>query len=136
MSKLKLMLLLPLAALCLPVGAAQDAQGAPSAQGQGMVVVRDAQTGQLRMPTAAEVRAMQPPPSAALTRQAPPAIVTGPGGRRSVRLGESHMVYSVVTRDSEGKLGDQCVQGVHAAEHAATQPAPATKHEEHRHESR
>lgn len=128
MSKLKMMLLLPLAALCMP-SSAQDATPA-----QGMVVVRDAQTGQLRTPTPAEMRALQPPPSAAIAAQAQPAIVTGPGGRRSVRLGERHMVYSVVNRDAEGKLGEQCVHGVHAAERAA-QPVP-TQHEEHRHDSR
>lgn len=136
MSSLKLMLFLPLAALCVPAFASQDT-GSPqdSAPAQGMVVVRDAQTGKLRTPTAAEIRAIQQQaPSGA--RVAPPqaTMVTGPGGRRSVRLGENHMVYSVVNRDSEGKLGEQCVHGAHAAERAATQPA--TKHEEHRHESR
>jgi hypothetical protein len=125
-----MMLLLPLAALCVPASA-QDAAPAP-----GMVVVRDAQTGQLRTPTPAEMRALQPAPSASMRAQAQPSMVTGPGGRRSVRLGERHMVYSVVKRDAEGKLGEQCVHGVHAAERAAqgaAEPAPA-KQEEHRHE--
>jgi len=134
MSRLKMMLLLPLAALCLPAGAQETAQ----AQGQGMVVVRDAQTGKLRTPTPAEMRALQPAPSVAAAAANQPAIVTGPGGRRSVRLGERHMVYSVVTRDGEGRLGDQCVHGSHAAGHAvhdSSKPA-TTKPEEHRHESR
>jgi len=135
MSSLKLMLFLPLAALCLPASAQDKPAGAP--QGQGMVVVRDAQTGELRAPTPAEIRALQPPPSASMTSQAQPAMITGPGGRRSVRLGERHMVYSVVNRDAEGKLGEQCVHGVHAAERAAKgERQPATQHEEHRHESR
>lgn len=138
MYSLKLMFFLPLAALSLTAGAAQDA--IPAAQGQGMVVVRDAQTGQLRTPTAAEIRALQPAASASMTAQSQPAMVTGPGGRRSVRLGERHMVYSVVKRDGEGKLGEQCVHGVHgvhAAERATSGAAePAAKHEEHRHESR
>lgn len=140
MSSLKPMFFLTLAALCLPA-AAQDNTAAAPAQGQGMVVVRDAQTGQLREPTPAEIRALQPAPSASITAPAQASIVTGPGGRRSVRLGERHMVYSVVKRDAEGKLGEQCVHGVHAAEraaHGAHQPAikQATPHEEHRHESR
>jgi hypothetical protein len=72
-------------------------------------------------------------------------MVSGPGGRRSVQLGQHHMVYSVVTRDADGKLAEQCVHGVHAAERALdrspkpgpTQPQPvAAKPEEHRHESR
>ena len=134
MSSLKLMLFLPLAALCLPAPAQEPATA------QGMVVVRDAQSGQLREPTAAEIRALQASPSGSAPRAsaaAAPTMVTGPGGRRSVRLGERNMVYSVVTRDANGKLGDdQCVPGAQAAERALAQPAPATKHEEHRHESR
>lgn len=130
--------LLPLAFLCLPAAAQQTTQEtAPRAGAEpGMVVVRDAQTGQLRTPTPAEMRALQPrTPSSALTASQP-RMVTGPGGRRSVQLGERHMVYSVVTRGADGKLADQCVHGVHAAESAIDQPAPASKPEEHRHESR
>ncbi|GAB3382573.1 post-PEP-CTERM-1 domain-containing protein [Massilia agri] len=136
--------LLPLAILCLPAAAQQATQeatpearqpaapqaGAPS----GMVVVRDAQTGQLRTPAPAEMRALQPrTPSTALA-PSQPKMVTGPGGRRSVQLGERHMVYSVVTRGADGKLSDQCVHGVHAAENAVDHPAPASKPEEHRHD--
>lgn len=135
----KLMLTLPLATLCLPAAAQQasppqDRSQQASSQ-QGMVVVRDAQTGQLRAATPAEARALQPrTPTLATPPQE--SMVTGPGGRRSVKLGERHLVYSVVTRDADGKLSDQCVHGVHAAEGALDQPATATKSEEHRHESR
>ncbi len=52
-------LALPLAALASPARAAQDAPKDAAAQ-QGMVVVRDAQTGELRAPTATELRALQP----------------------------------------------------------------------------
>lgn len=134
MPSLKLMLLLPLAALALPAAAGQ-ATPAASAE-QGMVVVRDADTGQLRAPTPLEARALQPRRSTAAAAAAPPKMVVGPGGRRSVRLGERHMVYSVVTRDSDGKLAGQCVHGTHAVDGALAKPAPATKPEEHRHESR
>jgi len=130
--------LLPLAVLCLPAAAQQATQETPpeAAPGQGMVVVRDAQTGQLRTPTPAEIRALQPRSSGAARTPAQPKMVTGPGGRRSVQLGERHMVYSVVTRGADGKLNDQCVHGVHAAENAIDHPVPAAKPEEHRHESR
>ena len=132
------MFLLPLAVLCLPAAAQQATQETPpdAAPGPGMVVVRDAQTGQLRTPTPAEIRALQPRSSGAARASAPPKMVTGPGGRRSVQLGERHMVYSVVTRGADGRLSDQCVHGVHAAENAIDQPAPAGKPEEHHHESR
>lgn len=131
-----LMLFLPLAALALPAAASQQ-DPAPASE-QGMVVVRDAETGKLRAPTPLEARALQPRPSASAAAAAatPPKIVVGPGGRRSVRLGERHMVYSVVTRDSDGKLAGQCVHGTHAVDGALAKPAPATKPEERRHESR
>jgi len=151
----RLMFLLPLAALCLPAAAqeAASSQAGPhtaplnaspkagtaqhdSAQASnalpGMLVVRDAQTGELRAPTPAEALALQPATSARATA-VQPAMVTGPGGRRSVRLGEQHMVYAVVTRGVDGKLSDQCVHGVHAAESAL---APSTSAGEHRHEHR
>ncbi|SFB91002.1 post-PEP-CTERM-1 domain-containing protein [Massilia yuzhufengensis] len=130
MSTMKLMLLLPLATLCVPALAQETAPA------QGMVVVRDVQTGQLRTPTPAEARALQPVPSAAAATLAQPSIVKGPGGRRSVRLDERHMVYSVTTRDAEGAHGAECIHGSHAAEKAVSKPVPATKQEEHRHESR
>ena len=92
-----------------------------------MVVVRDAQTGQLRAPTAAEARALAPAPSAsAAMRAAPPAVVTHPDGGRQVKLGERGLVYTVVTRGSDGKLDDRCVQGAAAAEKALHSPAPAS----------
>ncbi len=141
MPSLKLMLFLPLAALALPAAARQAPVLAPvpapaPAAEQGMVVVRDAETGKLRAPTPLEARALQPRMSAAAAAATPPKVVVGPGGRRSVRLGERHMVYSVVTRDSDGKLAEQCVHGPQAADSALAKPAPATKPEEHRHESR
>jgi hypothetical protein len=100
-----------------------------------MIVVRDAQTGQLRAPTAAESRALSPAPSAsaAMTAPARPTVVTHPGGSKQVKLGERSLVYSVVTRDADGKLHDQCVQGAAAADKALHASAP--KHnEEHRHD--
>lgn len=137
----RMMFLLPLAALAFPACAAQQAEP----RQQGMVVVRDAETGELRAPTPTEARALHPRTGASAAAAAAPApkMVIGPGGRRSVQLGERHMVYSVVTRDADGKLVEQCVDGAHAAERAvegspepgAAQPA-ATKRKEHRHESR
>jgi hypothetical protein len=137
---------LPCAAFCagLPLTASAQEQStgaqsgtahAPTAQ-SGMVVVRDAQTGQLRAPTAAESRALSPAPSAsaAMTAPARPTVVTHPGGSKQVKLGERSLVYSVVTRDADGKLHDQCVQGAAAADKALHASAPAKHNEEHRHD--
>jgi len=131
MSRFTSMLYLLLAAACLPAAAQAEPPGKAS------VVVRDAETGTLRAPTAAEMRALQPAPSAAARSSAARAqsgIMTGPGGRRSVQLDERHMVYSIVTREADGSHGEGCVKGEHAAEHALSKPATATKPEEHRHE--
>ena len=115
MSSKKLLAALPLAAMCfMPHHASAQDQ-------QGMVVVRDAQTGQLRAPTAAESRALTPKSTTSMTAPARPSLVTHPSGARAVRLGERGLVYSVVTRDSEGKLSDQCVHGESAAEKALHQ---------------
>ena len=145
MSYKKLLAVLPCAALwaALPpkAGAQQQPQLQQGPQGQqGMVVVRDAQTGQLRAPTAAEMRALAPPPaSASMSPQSQPPMVTHPGGSRHVRLGERGLVYSVVKRGADGKLEEQCVLGAAAAEKALNASpgagAPEAAHNEgHRHE--
>jgi hypothetical protein len=135
---------LPCAAFCagLPLTASAQEQSTGAQSGthaetaqSGMIVVRDAQTGQLRAPTAAESRALSTAPSAsaAMTAPARPTVVTHPGGSKQVKLGERSLVYSVVTRDADGKLHDQCVQGAAAADKALHASAP--KHnEEHRHD--
>jgi hypothetical protein len=136
--------LLPCAALCaaLPFTAAAHEQSGTAQSGMtqsgmaqsGMIVVRDPQTGQLRAPTAAESRALAAQgPSAGIRAQPEPALVTHPGGSRQVRLGERGLVYSVVTRDADGKLAGQCVQGAAAADKAVHAPASA-QHKEHHHD--
>ena len=114
MSSKKMLAALPLAAICcMPHHANANAQDQ-----QGMVVVRDAQTGQLRAPTAAESQALAPKSTTSMTAPARPSLVTHPGGARGVRLGDRGLVYSVVTRDGDGKLNDQCIRGENAAEQA------------------
>ena len=148
MSYKKLLAVLPCAALwaALPpkAGAQAPTQGDQQAQQpqpgqQGMVVVRDAQTGQLRAPTAAEMRALAPQRALARMNAPPqPAMVAHPGGSRHVRLGERGLVYSVVKRGADGTLHEQCVHGAAAAEkavHASTGADAAAGHNEgHRHD--
>lgn len=97
---------------------------------EGMVVVRDAQTGELRAPTAAESSALT---AKSQQRQAAQTRVesVGPGGGRKVVLGKSALVYNVVTRGADGKLTEQCVNGEDAAHAAIAHPTAA---KEHRHE--
>jgi hypothetical protein len=127
----------PLAALCAAMALAMPAAGA--AEQPGMVVARDPQTGQLRAPTPAELKALREQPGqAAMMGPAAaeaPATVARTDGVRQVRLGERAMVYSVVTRGADGKLVEQCVQGEHAAHEAIKPGAPAAKHNgEHSHD--
>lgn len=125
-----------------PGAAAQSAtqpavQPAPEATRQeGMVVVRDPHTGQLRAPTPAEMQALAR--SAPATRVAPTQhqLVTGADGRSHVQLGERGMVYSVVTRDGQGRLEQRCVHGAEAAGQAVQHSLSTDRHEGHRHESR
>jgi len=103
---------------------------APPAHAQaGMVVVRDAQTGELRAPTAAEAAALQG--HAAQQRRAPGQHVetVGPGGSRKVQMGRSALVYSVVTKNADGTLAEQCVNGAQAAQSAIAHPAKEPRHE-------
>lgn len=105
---------------------------APPAHAQsGMVVVRDAQTGELRAPTAAEANALHGTSAAQRKAPAQHTETVGPGGSRKVQLGRSALVYSVVTKNADGTLAEQCVNGEHAAHSALAHPAA----KEPRHES-
>lgn len=141
----KTLAILPCAALCAGLsssvlaqqqsGTEQPAVAQSGTTQSGMIVVRDPQTGQRRAPTAAESRALAPPPSASMrAAQAPPAMVTHPGGTRQVHLGERGLVYSVVTRGADGELVEQCVHGAAAADKAVHAPASTQQNDEHRHE--
>jgi hypothetical protein len=115
------------------------AQARDAERGQeGMVVVKDKQTGKMRAPTPEELRALRAktPPAAGLTGvPAAPKTLTRRDGARGVRLGEKTLVYDVVTRGEDGKLSEQCVQGEDAARDSVQHPANAEQ-KEHKHEAR
>lgn len=129
-SSIALAALLAAAALGVPAVAAEPQEG--------MVVVRDANTGKFRAPTAAELNALeaQRTTRGLVQRGAPQSAVTiRPNGTVHKHLGESAMVYSVVSRDTRGKLAMQCVKGEDAANAALERTAGATQ-QEHDHETR
>lgn len=108
-------------------------------QSDGMAVVRDKQTGQLRPATAAELRAMQgnlPQPQVAPAQVAPAQaqVSVRADGTRSAPLGQRGVVYSVVSRAPDGKLVRRCVEGesaaLHASHHHAAAPAGEHQHEQ------
>lgn len=83
---------------------------------QGMTVVRDAETGQLRAPTAKELRELRATSNQPQVAPAKPQSVVRPDGTRKLELGERGMVYSMVERGPDGKLKRKCVNGGEAAE--------------------
>jgi hypothetical protein len=137
MSRQKLLTIGTLAALLLLAVFSMHARAAGQ---EGMVVVRDPQTGKMRAPTADELKALRAQtPSAALAAPRQPAAVSRGDGSRGVRLGEKNMVYEVVTRGADGKLTRECVEGDASAAHALDHADDAAKHSNHgedAHESR
>jgi hypothetical protein len=132
-----------LAALCVLASLSMHAKAQERKEGkEGMVVVRDPQTGKMRAPTPEELRELRAhsPQAASLAGKqaaAPAAIAGHIQGARGVRLGEESLVYDVVTRGPDGKLTSQCVHGEAAAKEALTAPLSApVHHEEHDHEAR
>lgn len=122
---------LALAALC------QAAAAAPQAPAQqGLTVVRDAETGELRAPTPAETQALQPQAAAPTARRQQPTMVTGADGRQSVYLGDSQRVHAVVRRGADGKVDHHCVEGADGAHRHLNHAAPAHPQEKARHEHR
>ena len=124
------------AALCLLATLSTQARAAAQ---DGMTVTIDPVTHEKRAPTPAEMQALRAaaPPNAAMVAGRPvqPSVVTRRDGARGVRVGESHLVYDVVTRGADGKLSSQCVQGAGAAQQALTHPANSAD-QESAHESR
>jgi hypothetical protein len=125
MSNQKVLAALPVAALFAVVTLT-----APHAVAQqGMVAVRDQQTGKLRAPTPAEMQALTGQ-RRALAAPAQPTVVARPDSTRQVRLGERSQVYTIATRNADGQLVNQCVQGESAAR-AAVEKSAATVEERH-----
>jgi hypothetical protein len=100
---------------------------APSAT-LGQVAVRDAATGQLRAPTASEMKALQAAApigvrtmKAGATRQK-----HHQSGATGARLNDSFMSYSVVVKQPDGKLAEYCFASQEDAEAAVAAPVSAT----------
>ncbi|MEW7850279.1 hypothetical protein AB2N08_16415 [Massilia aurea] len=118
-------------ALALLFGAAGATPPTPAAQ--GLTVVRDAETGQLRAPTPGELQNLRRQ-SSSTPRPAPITEVVGPGGERTVELGERGLVYAVVRRSADGTATQHCVDSAHAATQAIEQAVAraGASHDDHR----
>ena len=93
----------------------------------GMIVVRDAETGEVRQPTAAEMAELQ----RVIQKQSPKkgrktqTMVSHRNGMLSMVLDESFLVTTVVEKDAEGNL-----QVVHHGKGAAPKQIETTELEE------
>lgn len=102
---------------CCALAAPIAALAADAAQ-DGMTVVRDPQTGKLRAPTSAELRALngqKVKPETNFEPVQPAKSTVRPDGTRALHLGERGMVYSVMRRNDDGSLSGHCVKGEEAA---------------------
>ena len=127
-------------AIAVLLGASALSVTLPSSaeQAEGMVVVRDARTGELRNATPAEVKALRTQAvQQGISRPQPavPATVRANGTRQKL-IGERGQVYSIVSRDASGKLWAQEAIGEDAANAALTAPAPLNHPQEHNHAER
>lgn len=106
--------------------AAALALGCAAAQAQ--VVVRDAQSGQLRAPTAAEAQALQSKAPAAknrigmITGRINPPEIRYANGAIGQELDASTMVYSVIQIGADGSRSMVCATGEEEARAALNAP--------------
>lgn len=98
-----------LATLALAFASTLPAIAAP-VDPPGVAVVRDPITGEMRAPTAAELRALREL-GPARAPAAPLQAEVRPDGSRRVRLDERHQIHATVTRDANGKTVLHCTQG-------------------------
>jgi len=126
----------------LAVGAAVAALAlaAPVAMAaeEGARVARDAKTGELRLPNAKELRALQGPttaPRGLLTGRLSPQPRVLRNGTKAVELTGEQMSYSVMTRQADGSLAMQCVDNAEEAQRLVEGGAVAAslKPKEHDH---
>lgn len=97
-----------------------------------MIVVRDAETGQLRAPTAAEAAALQGArlkgaPAHATADSRKPLLKRHASGAVGTRISDEAASYAVVSRRTDGTLEAACIESRDAADQAVRsgiQPAP------------
>ncbi len=110
------------------MAAAPAAMAADTAVEQGKVggateslrVMRDAETGALRAPTAAEIKAMEA--SSVKKAPAPVQVQVAPNGTKSVRLPAEYLISIEATRDANGNVTSHHQK--HDMEHGARAALP------------
>lgn len=107
----------PAPALAAPEATSDAAQPVSTASaGDAQIVVRDAATGRIRVPTAEEAQALHNH-SRALRRANSPAVPEAKShwsGARGARLSDDFMTYTVVVKNADGSLVELCIEGTEA----------------------
>jgi hypothetical protein len=89
----------------------------------------DPETGQLRMPTPEELIQASLEPEAVAS---PVEVRTLPDGTRVAALGAAAMAHSVVRRNADGTLQEDCVTGQPAAARALSTPVTQERRDDDR----
>jgi len=112
-------------ALAAPAWAGQASDPAPAPAAEGLIAVRDAETGQLRAPTAEEAAALATAGKSAQSARGGSAK-GGTGflakrhasGAVGARANDDIASYSVIVRQPDGTTATACVESKSAAEQA------------------
>jgi hypothetical protein len=102
----------------------------PSAAPEAQVAVRDAATGQLRAPTASEMKALLAAgPITAKAKGLGTRARRTASGATGVRLSDQFLSYSVMVKQPDGRLVEYCFESPEAAQSATAtaSPAPASR---------
>ena len=96
---------------CTSATASSQATNQPNPATPGMIVAKDPVTGQLRAPSAEEMAALQPVRGAGRgeAKEAPLRSERLANGAVVTTLNSSYEVYSVATKDADGKIQTACV---------------------------
>lgn len=111
--------------------------GTPAARAaDGMQVTKDPVTGELRLPTADEAKALRAAKAAPktvvrrglATGAINPQPVAHANGMVSLELDEDSLTYSVARRNADGSISQVCVTGAANAARAMKGGMPAVQH--------
>jgi len=97
-----------------------------TAEANAQIVVRDAETGKLRAPTPEEARALTSKTDGLRRSPLAPLPKAHANGARGMRLNDESASYSVMVRQPDGRLLEQCFDSREAAD-AAVKAASAGK---------
>lgn len=111
-----------------PAAAAGNAPDASTVQSvEGQMAVRDADTGRLRAPTAAEAQTLHAAGANVRLAMRPLMTKHHATGATGARLNDEFMSYSVVLKQPDGRLVEYCFDSKDAAD--TNMAAPASTHD-------